>query len=167
MRSLNVLSSISVGGSIPDAAAIHEARKRRQAARERGDAGAGARDYIPVEKDREEANKRDRSESDDEDEGRISFTGVRSDVKDRQLRQQQLHSTLRRPRTSSDEDDRAPDDWEEQQIRKAMGGIQVDSSNNQTNLFADSTYTESRPRGNKSKLVAFNLQGVRNHLKER
>ena len=81
-----------LGGAIPDATAIHAARKKREALR----AGAQfpdnkSRSYIPL-KDQTDGEKKLRSptqEDDDSDvdEARINFTGVRSAaaVKNRQL----------------------------------------------------------------------------------
>jgi hypothetical protein len=44
-----------VGGAIPDAAAIHAARKQRQAARD-GGAGPGSASYMPIKKKGSEQN---------------------------------------------------------------------------------------------------------------
>ena len=81
-----------LGGAIPDATAIHAARKKREALRAGGQLPENkSRSYIPL-KDNADGEKKIRSpthEDDDSDvdEARINFTGVRSAaaVKHRQL----------------------------------------------------------------------------------
>ena len=90
----------SLGGLIPDAAAIHAARKRRQAARERGEdpaaaaTGGGPKDYISLEDQKRPVKGRgsrlveeEEDDRDPSDEERISFTGkintLTSSIKER------------------------------------------------------------------------------------
>ena len=92
---------IFVGGAIPDAAAIHMARKKREAMRagkQAGDVSVSNRSYIPLNKnngasERSGGSSRRHSDDDEDDdsdadgESRMNFTGVRSAavVKTRQL----------------------------------------------------------------------------------
>lgn len=66
---------------------------------------------------------RDEEEDKDSSDERISFTGVTSAARDRQLQQVGLH---REDCSAQEEDeDEGKDDWEEMQIRKAMMGTQL------------------------------------------
>ncbi len=190
------------GGAIPDAAAIHAARKRRQAAREKGDAnGDGARaggDYIPIRREDDSSGgqrssrgrRLDRDEDDSgEDEDRINFTGVRSGAKDRQLRREELNSE-----EGEEDDDDEKDEWEEQQIRKAMGSLQTSDLPETTAVVGSGGPVMLGPQGYPpilggypsalappgdglgvkvksaaamKKPVAYNLQGIKSRLKDR
>lgn len=61
-------------GEIPDAAFIHAARKRRQMARELG----GEAPLVETEVTKKRMVQEDQDASDDEEEKRISFSGVRN-----------------------------------------------------------------------------------------
>ena len=83
---------MDVGGAIPDATAIHAARKKREAMRAGGSLpDVKSQSYIPLTNNSADRDRRIRSprEEDDSDaeESRINFTGVRSAaaVKNRQL----------------------------------------------------------------------------------
>ena len=84
---------VYLGGAIPDATAIHAARKKREAIRAGGhQAESKSRSYIPLksegDRDRKLCSPRQEDEDDsDAEEARINFTGVRSAaaVRNRQL----------------------------------------------------------------------------------
>lgn len=61
-------------GEIPDAAFIHAARKRRQMARELG----GEAPLVETEVPKKRLVEEDQDASDDEEEKRIQFSGVRN-----------------------------------------------------------------------------------------
>ena len=94
LRHFDIYFTFMLGGAIPDAHAIHAARKRREAMRESGQSAdpKSARSYIPL-KGGEDTDKKMHSPRQDEDddsdaeESRINFTGVRSAaaVKSRQF----------------------------------------------------------------------------------
>ena len=94
LRHFDIYFTFILGGAIPDAHAIHAARKRREAMRESGQSAdpKSARSYIPL-KGGEDTDKKMHSPRQDEDddsdaeESRINFTGVRSAaaVKSRQF----------------------------------------------------------------------------------
>ncbi|KAJ2944009.1 hypothetical protein O0L34_g8333 [Tuta absoluta] len=110
-ESVRAALAVGLGGSIPDAALIHAARKTRQQARELGG------DYIPVKPSEAPAGSRlvrDDGSGDDED-GRIEVRGLElpSDKPKR--------GTAAAP--TNEELDSEPDEWEEQQIKKAMPAI--------------------------------------------
>ena len=83
---------MNLGGAIPDANAIHAARKKREAMRAGGNnPEPKTRSYIPL-KDNKEGDRTMRSpqhedDDSDDDEARMRFTGVRSDaaIKNRQI----------------------------------------------------------------------------------
>ena len=85
-----------IGGAIPDATAIHAARKKREAMRAGGHIAESksSKSYIPlkgnVDGDNHERSPRQDDEDDsDAEEARINFTGVRSAaaIRNRQLEQ--------------------------------------------------------------------------------
>jgi len=140
------LSLTFSGGAIPDAAAIHEARKKRQAARE----GAGGADFVPLnDRGRGKVNlpgngsssssrvRRDEQDDDSGEEGRITMDGVRTSRRDRELRiidanlrESAYDDDLGREEDqhgldSADEGEVEGEDWEEQQIRKAISKVQM------------------------------------------
>ncbi len=193
----NQLAMFSLGGAIPDAAAIHAARKRRQAAREQGEAGGGGGggDYLPLKsnnKNGDSSSKGRRNEHDEDsgdDDGRISFMGVRSDHRDRQIRRGELNSE----EEDHDEHDHEVD-FEEQQFRKALGGAQsTAAATNELVMtaaaargpqayppgyhqqavidgafpFAGNQSVEAFKAAPTKKPVAYNLQGIKGRLKER
>ena len=134
--------------------------------------------------------EREEDEAEDEDDGeeaRMSFTGVKSSHRDRQLRQQELHAE-ERDGNDSDEDH----DWEEMQIRKAMKKSQISETQNAAAAAAAQYYTLPSSVSNQSlngsggfskamsrrdmqaggvgglaKPVAYNLQGIKDRLKEK
>ena len=115
-----VVNILNTGGGIPDAATIHAARKKREAARA---AGPQTADFIPVEK-REGERRRGAGrlvrEEDEEDGGegeeeRVSFT-----VKERS-KEDEYHRRAAR----SDNSDSEPETWEKMQISKAINSQQV------------------------------------------
>ena len=89
-----------VGGAIPDATAIHAARKKREAMRAGGHASEDkSRSYIPLKGNGEveKSQSRQRSPQDDDDsdadEPRINFTGVRSSAAMRNLQLEELDTS--------------------------------------------------------------------------
>ncbi|XP_050526915.1 PAX3- and PAX7-binding protein 1 [Daktulosphaira vitifoliae] len=121
-------------GQIPNAALIHAARKRRQQARDMGE------DFIPIsqsshndasntEKEQNIGRRLTREEDeleDSDDDERIIMSGIVSQADDRK---KSLHITLAdnvntdiQDNNEMDEDD---NDWETQQIRKAVTGSQL------------------------------------------
>ncbi|XP_049887757.1 PAX3- and PAX7-binding protein 1 [Pectinophora gossypiella] len=111
-RAESVRAALAVGGHIPDAALIHAARKTRQQARELGG------DYIPIKPSEAKPGSRlvrDDGSGDDDEDGRIEVRGLDlpSDKPKR--------GTAAAP--TNEELDSEPDEWEEQQIKKAMPAI--------------------------------------------
>ncbi|XP_039964546.1 PAX3- and PAX7-binding protein 1 isoform X1 [Bactrocera tryoni] len=119
------LKQMLESGSIPDAAMIHAARKRRQKAREQGD-------FIPVEEPKEPVKKGSRLAREDvegdnsDDEERMDMT-VATAKKEREERREQFYAVENND--YSDEDsDREMHEWENQQIRKGVTGAQLVSA---------------------------------------
>ncbi|XP_015374391.1 PREDICTED: PAX3- and PAX7-binding protein 1 isoform X1 [Diuraphis noxia] len=120
-------------GQIPDAALIHAARKRRQQARDLGE------DFIPISSqshnesnvDNEQITGRRLTREEDEledsdDDGIIVMSGIVSQAEDRK---KSLHTSMADHTNNTEFED--PDeldednDWETQQIRKAVTGSQL------------------------------------------
>ncbi|XP_036228777.2 PAX3- and PAX7-binding protein 1 isoform X1 [Bactrocera oleae] len=119
------LKQMLENGSIPDAAMIHAARKRRQKAREQGD-------FIPVEEPKQPVKKGSRLACEDvegdnsDDEERMDMT-VATAKKEREERREQFYAVENND--YSDEDsDREMHEWENQQIRKGVTGAQLVSA---------------------------------------
>ena len=105
------------GGAIPDAAAIHAARKKREAAREKG----GKEDFIPIKNVEKKSSKGPRllrEEDEDDDEERICFT-----VKEK-AKEDEYHKKVGKDREAHDDSDSDPE-WEKMQISKAINNQQV------------------------------------------
>ncbi|XP_055308358.1 PAX3- and PAX7-binding protein 1 [Sitodiplosis mosellana] len=107
-------------GAIPDAHMIHEARKKRQLARELGD-------FIPIEDNEQVDNKkgrliREEAEDDVSDEERVNMSAI-TGQKELDERREKFYSVQGH---GSDEDsDLDIHEWESQQIRKAISGSQL------------------------------------------
>jgi len=130
------------GGSIPDAALIHAARKHRQQARELG----GLADYIKLDDSqpkqeteqvsvtsarlvREDEN--DKSDEEEGEDGRVDFS-VDLLKKDKQKRREAFLAAEQEDEDNmSDEDE---DDWERQQFQKAIRQRQLESAHQQMAL---------------------------------
>jgi len=128
MRILSRRSS-KVGGAIPDAAAIHAARKKREAAREKG----GKEDFIPiknVEKKSMKGPRLLREEDEDDEEERICFT-----VKEK-AREDEYHKKVGKDREANDDSDSDPE-WEKMQISKAINNQQIIAASKDAVLNAD------------------------------
>jgi len=123
------LKKIIQSGAIPDAAAIHAARKKREAARAKGE----KEDFIPI-KDAEKKSKRGprllREEDEDDDEERISFT-----VKEK-AREDEYHKKVGKTRESQDDSDSDPE-WEKMQISKAINNQQIYAASKDAVLNAE------------------------------
>ena len=105
------------GGAIPDAAAIHAARKKREAAREKG----GKEDFIPIKNVEKKSSKGPRllrEEDEDDEEERICFT-----VKEK-AKEDEYHKKVGKGREAQDDSDSDPE-WEKMQISKAINNQQV------------------------------------------
>ncbi|XP_017466846.1 PREDICTED: PAX3- and PAX7-binding protein 1 isoform X1 [Rhagoletis zephyria] len=119
------LKQMLESGSIPDAAMIHAARKRRQKAREQGD-------FIPVEEPKEPVKKGSRLAREDvegdnsDDEERMDMT-VATGKKEREERREQFYAVENNDYTDEDSD-REMHEWENQQIRKGVTGAQLVSA---------------------------------------
>ncbi len=138
---------------------------------------------------------REEDEPDDEGEdGRISFTGVKSAAKDRKLRQEEMRENAYSSEddargngkgAADDDEDEGPD-WEEMQIRKAMNKTQISETmasmvaeQNATYLAgpgtglysqeADSATTTAAAKSWEmlAKPAEYNLQGIKDRLKKR
>lgn len=135
---------------IPDAAAIHAARKKREALRA-GGAAAGNKDsdhssknFIPLSGRGDERRGRRRhhladEDDDSEEDGRINFAGVRSEAAEKRQQMEGMVDDLAGMKTAGTAekgnghlqgrhvvpnfDDE--DGWEQQQIRKAMKSTQI------------------------------------------
>lgn len=137
--------------------------------------------------------EREEDEAEDEDDGeeaRMSFTGVQSARRDRQLRQQELLSERGGPGSGGDEDSDDAHGWEEMQIRKAMKKSQISETAQQAAAAAQyyslpasasnggsgdgngfsramTQRGAAQPGRSLAKPVAYNLQGIRDRLKEK
>jgi uncharacterized protein RhaS with RHS repeats len=111
VQTYHILKTFPVtGGVIPDAAAIHAARKQRQAARDGGVLSSSGSSYIPVGKKNSAHNSADdESPDEDDDNVRIKFAGIKSGKRPEAQGNGQV--------VEEDDDEHV---WEEQQIRKAM-----------------------------------------------
>jgi len=171
------LKKIIQAGGIPDAVAIHAARKKREALRARG----GADDYLPIRKTPSTTTGKRllrEEDQDDDDDERISFTVKENKKEDDYHRHAHSHDTG----AGSDSDN---DHWEAQQIRKAVTQNQISYAANEkyTDGFAGlphpplppmiSAGTPSPapqpPRGPPplAKPVQYNLPGIRDRMKQR
>ncbi|XP_054746441.1 PAX3- and PAX7-binding protein 1 [Anastrepha obliqua] len=119
------LKQMLESGSIPDAAMIHAARKRRQKAREQGD-------FIPVEEPKAPVKKGSRLAREDvegdnsDDEERMDMT-IMTGKKEREERREQFYAVENNDYTDEDSD-REMHEWENQQIRKGVTGAQLVSA---------------------------------------
>ncbi|KAH8346901.1 hypothetical protein KR059_002008 [Drosophila kikkawai] len=126
------LKQMLESGSIPDAAMIHAARKRRQRAREQG-----AGDYIPIEEPKEPPKLSTRLPCEDvegdqsDDEERMDMNDI-TGRKEREERREQFYAV---ENDSTEEDsDREMNEWENQQIRKGVTGAQLVHAQHETVL---------------------------------
>ncbi|XP_059485631.1 PAX3- and PAX7-binding protein 1 [Neocloeon triangulifer] len=128
------LQHVLDSGCIPDAAMIHAARKSRQKARELGD-------FIPIDESKTEGagsrlvrdEEEDHDISDDEhgevargENKRIDFT-VDTTARDQERRREAFFAAQEQEPSDqhSDLDDDEVENWEAQQIRKAVSGAQL------------------------------------------
>lgn len=161
------------GGVIPDAAAIHAARKQRQAARDGGIVTSSA-SYIPINKKNSANNSADdESPDEDDDNVRIKFAGIKSG------KRQDLQGN---GQVVVDDDDEHG--WEEQQIRKAIlknsgSGLgpevlyqpppAVISGPEFVPYSGDnfSSYDVERLDLNPKSAISYNLEGIKGRLQQR
>ncbi|KAM7362584.1 PAX3- and PAX7-binding protein 1 [Cochliomyia hominivorax] len=115
------LKQMLESGSIPDAAMIHAARKRRQKAREQGD-------FIAVEEPKVETKKGSRLAREDiegdnsDDEERVDMNAI-TGIKEREERREKFYAVEKD--YSEDDSDCETNEWENQQIRKGVTGAQL------------------------------------------
>ncbi|CAK1548745.1 unnamed protein product [Leptosia nina] len=109
-RAESVRAALAGAGHIPDAALIHAARKTRQQARELGD-------FIPIKPEQKPGSRliHEDDDDDDEEEGRIQVRGLDlpSDKPKRGTTATQ----------SEEEMNSETEEWEEQQMQKAVSSI--------------------------------------------
>ncbi|XP_026227191.1 PAX3- and PAX7-binding protein 1 [Anabas testudineus] len=140
----NTLSSLSSlrPGEIPDAAFIHAARKRRQMARELG----GEAPLVETEVTKKRMVQEDQDASDDEEEKRISFSGVRN-----KSQRQKIAEEIGIEGSDDEALDAGQDEevrrWEQEQIRKGISIPQVQSTQPEDNTVYYQNSYESQPYG--------------------
>ncbi|XP_034485119.1 PAX3- and PAX7-binding protein 1 isoform X1 [Drosophila innubila] len=126
------LKQMLESGSIPDAAMIHAARKRRQRAREQG-----AGDYIPIEEPKEPPKLSTRLPREDvegdqsDDEERMDMNDI-TGRKEREERREQFYAVEND--LTEEDSDREMHEWENQQIRKGVTGAQLVHAQHETVL---------------------------------
>ncbi|ALC46916.1 CG1965 [Drosophila busckii] len=126
------LKQMLESGSIPDAAMIHAARKRRQRAREQGSA-----DFIPVEEPKETPKLSIRLPREDiegdqsDDEERVDMSDI-TGRKEREERREQFYAVEND--LTDDDSEREMHEWENQQIRKGVTGAQLVHAQHETVL---------------------------------
>jgi len=123
------LKKIIQSGAIPDAAAIHAARKKREAAREKG----GKEDFIPIKNVEKKSSKGPRllrEEDEDDEEERICFT-----VKEK-AKEDEYHKKVGKGREAQDDSDSDPE-WEKMQISKAINNQQIIAASKDAVLSAE------------------------------
>ena len=154
------------GGLIPDAAAIHAARKQRQAVRDGGIVTSSA-SYIPINKKSSANNSADdESPDEDDDNVRIKLAGIKSGK--RQGNGQMV---------VEDDDEHG---WEEQQIRKAIlknptlgpealfpPPPPVISGHESIPYSVDSGFDLSKIDLNPKSAITYNLEGIKGRLQQR
>ena len=162
------LHDILQSGAIPDATAIFQARKRRQALREKGETISSAPNqrYISLKSknDDDHHSGRQEEEDSDDDEARIVMSGVRSNEEVRKESFERLQG-----QEMDDKDDHYR--WEEQQIRKAVkGNLKSESTSptheNDYSVQKQSYETESKYI-NREAPISYNLDGIKDRLKKR
>ncbi|XP_013112939.2 PAX3- and PAX7-binding protein 1 isoform X2 [Stomoxys calcitrans] len=115
------LKQMLESGSIPDAAMIHAARKRRQKAREQGD-------FIHIEEPKVETKKGSRLAREDmegdnsDDEERMDMNAI-TGIKEREERREKFYAVEKD--CSEEDSDCETNEWENQQIRKGVTGAQL------------------------------------------
>ncbi|XP_050977295.1 PAX3- and PAX7-binding protein 1 [Labeo rohita] len=141
-QTLSALSSLRPG-EIPDAAFIHAARKRRQMARELG----GEAPLV----ENEVTNKRlthedENGGSDDEDEKRIVFSGVKMKSQ-RQKIAEEIGIECSDDEALDDGQDEEVSRWEQEQIRKGISIPQVQTTQSEDpNMYYQGGY-DAQPYG--------------------
>uniref|UniRef100_A0A673ASQ6 PAX3 and PAX7 binding protein 1 n=1 Tax=Sphaeramia orbicularis TaxID=375764 RepID=A0A673ASQ6_9TELE len=142
---MEVDSADESNSTIPDAAFIHAARKRRQMARELG----GDTPLVETEtpKKRLVREEQDVSDDEDEEEKRIRFSGVKN-----KSQRQKIAEEIGIEGSDDEALDAGQDEevsrWEQEQIRKGISIPQVQSSQPEDNtVYYQSSY-ESQPYSN-------------------
>ncbi|ODN06382.1 PAX3- and PAX7-binding protein 1 [Orchesella cincta] len=141
-------------GQIPDAKLIHEARKRKQMARQMGGA-----EFVPVEnvaRLREDKSRLVREDDNDqsEDEERIDFSTATNAARiDREKRREAFNAARdeERDRMSAGESDPEIEEWEKNQIRKAVSRNKMQNVAKevyqQTTVMNDSNFMNNYQEG--------------------
>ncbi|XP_047099402.1 PAX3- and PAX7-binding protein 1 [Schistocerca piceifrons] len=110
-------------GKIPDAAAIHAARKRRQLARQMGE------DFIPVATTESSSSKLKLSDDNDtSDEERIKME-VKTQVSEKENRLEVFTAARENPGNKEDDDE-----WESQQLKKGVSRGQIEAMRSETTM---------------------------------
>eukprot|EP00079_Xenopus_tropicalis_P033121 XP_017946892.1 PREDICTED: PAX3- and PAX7-binding protein 1 isoform X2 [Xenopus tropicalis] len=137
----NAVSSLNVlrPGEIPDAAFIHAARKKRQMARELGDApsvdGEGGGKSRLVREDENDA-----SDDEDDDKRRIVFSVREKSQRQKIAEEIGIEGSDDEALATGDQDEELSR-WEQEQIRKGISIPQVQAPQPpETNMFYPSTY---------------------------
>lgn len=139
----NTLSTLSTlrPGEIPDAAFIHAARKRRQMARELGDAPP-----VETEVSKRLGREEDQASDDDDEEKRIRFSGVKS-----KSQRQKIAEEIGIEGSDDEALDTGQDEevcrWEQEQIKKGISIPQVQTSQPEDSTVYYPSGYESQPFG--------------------
>jgi len=169
------IQKIIQSGGIPDAAAIHAARKRREALRAKG----GKDEFIPLKQTKKKKEEdtakvgrrlvREEDEEEEEDEERITFT--LGDNKE------EYHKKIGKGGGSSDEEE----GWEAMQIRKAITGQKINEAKEELQNEgwcngAPATIFNPQPAGvtpgpapqaSLNRPANYDLKGIRDRMKQR
>ncbi|XP_016336892.1 PAX3- and PAX7-binding protein 1 [Sinocyclocheilus anshuiensis] len=141
-QTLSALSSLRPG-EIPDAAFIHAARKRRQMARELG----GEAPLVENEATNKRLTHEDENDgSDDEDEKRIVFSGVKMKSQ-RQKIAEEIGIECSDDEALDDGQDEEVSRWEQEQIRKGISIPQVPTTQSEDpTMYYQGSY-DAQPYG--------------------
>ncbi|KAI5629258.1 PAX3- and PAX7-binding protein 1 [Silurus asotus] len=136
-QALSALSSLRPG-EIPDAAFIHAARKRRQMARELG----GEAPLVETEASSKRLVREDeQGGSDDEDEKRIVFSGVKQKTQRQKIAEEIGIECSDDEALNTEGHDEEVTRWEQEQIRKGISIPQVQTSQPEdTNVYYHTSY---------------------------
>nr|XP_040574865.1 LOW QUALITY PROTEIN: PAX3- and PAX7-binding protein 1-like [Lepeophtheirus salmonis] len=176
----DTIKKILQKGAIPDAAAIHAARKAREAARLRGETSNNVNEksgeFIPLNDGRKgcSGNSRLVRDDDNDDDGeneRVAFNGLHSQSKQRDIDRKKLQYEYEEEDGQDD-----IDHWEEQQIRKVV-------KNNSVSIIApmcremdldvpeivkeSSLLDIAREKIVQKPLQSYNLDGIRSRIRDR
>ncbi|CAB4067832.1 GCFC [Lepeophtheirus salmonis] len=177
----DTIKKILQKGAIPDAAAIHAARKAREAARLRGETSNNVNEksgeFIPLNDGRKGCSGKSRlvRDDDNDDDGeneRVAFNGLHSQSKQRDIDRKKLQYEYEEEDGQDD-----IDHWEEQQIRKVVKNNSVSiiaPMCREMDLDVPEIVKESSlldiAMGKKivqKPLQSYNLDGIRSRIRDR